>query len=366
MTSSASDIEERQFSRNMMTSFIQIATLVILVSACLVIVGPFVAIIVWGIILAVAVFPLHNKLTAVLGGRAKWSATLITLIGLAVVIVPGWLVIDSSLSTAHSLQANIEDGGLNIPPPNENVKGWPVIGEKAWAVWSDASENLEATLAKYEPQVKALGEKAFHMAGGLVSGMLHFVASVIIAGFFMMYARQGYETTSAIGDRISPDRGSHMADLMVSTIRSVTNGVLGVAAIQAGLAGIGFVAIGMPAPGVFTLVILLTAIVQIPAAVIMIPLIIWTFSFAPVGSATVFAVYAMVVALSDNVLKPLLLGRGVDLPVLVVLLGAIGGMITLGVIGLFIGAVILGIGYQVISDWIWKRDLAPAADEPVA
>lgn len=366
MASTVSDVDERRFSRNMMTSFIQIATLVILVSACLVILGPFVAIIVWGIILAVAVYPLHNKLAAALGGRAKWSATLITLVGLAIVIVPGWLIIDSSMSTAHSLQANIADGGLNIPPPNEKVKGWPVIGERAWTLWSSASGNLEDTLAKFGPQVKALGEKALHMAGGLVSGMLHFVASVIIAGFLLMYARQGYDTTAAVCDRISPDRGAHMANLMVSTVRSVTNGVLGVAVIQAALAGLGFVLIGLPAPGVFTLVILLVAIVQIPAVIIMLPLIIWVFSFASAGAATVFAVYAILVALSDNVLKPLLLGRGVDLPVLIVLLGAIGGMISLGVIGLFIGAVILGIGYQVISDWIWGRESDTRADQPAA
>ncbi len=366
MASPISDADERRFSRNMMTSFIQIATLVILVYACLVILRPFVAIIVWGIILAVAVFPLHGSLTAALGGRAKWSATLITLVGLAIVIVPGWLIIDSSVATAHSLQANIADGGLDIPPPNEKVKGWPVIGEKAWTVWSSASGNLEATLAKFQPQVKALGEKAFHMAGGLVSGMLHFVASVIIAGFLLMYARQGFDTTAAICERISPDRGTHMAGLMVSTVRSVTNGVLGVAVIQAALAGIGFVLIGLPAPGVFTILILIVAIVQIPAVIIMLPLIIWVFSFASAGAATVFAVYAILVALSDNVLKPLLLGRGVDLPVLIVLLGAIGGMIAFGVIGLFIGAVILGIAYQVISDWIWGRESGAVAEQPAA
>jgi predicted PurR-regulated permease PerM len=141
----------------------------------------------------------------------------------------------------------------------------------------------------------------------------------------------------------------------------VTNGVLGVAAIQAALAGIGFALIGLPAAGLFTLVVLVLAIVQIPSLVIMIPLIVWVFSFASTGAATVFAIYAVLVGLSDNVLKPLLLGRGVDLPVLVVLLGAIGGMLTFGVIGLFIGAVILGLGYRVISDWIWHRERDPAA-----
>lgn len=109
---------------------------------------------------------------------------------------------------------------------------------------------------------------------------------------------------------------------------------------------------GLPAAGLLTLLVLVTAIVQIPAVLIMVPLIAWVYSFADPLPATVFAIYSVVVALSDNVLKPLLLGRGVDLPVLVVLLGAIGGMVAFGVIGLFLGAVLLGVGYELLMDWI--------------
>ncbi len=356
--------DERRFTHNMMTSFIQISALVLLVGLCAVIVGPFAGIIVWGIILAVAVYPLHLKFTAALGGKAKWSATIITLAGLAILLVPGWLVVDSAVGTAQSIHADLNDGDLRIPPPNESVKGWPVIGEKLYAAWTAASSNVEAAVSQYGPQVKALAERILHAAAALISGMLHFVASIIIAGVFLMFARQGYATAVAICERISVDRGKNLADLMVSTIRSVTNGVLGVAAIQAALAGIGFAVIGLPAAGLFTLVILVLAIVQIPALLIMIPLIVWVFSFASTGAATVFAIYAVLVGLSDNVLKPLLLGRGVDLPVLVVLLGAIGGMIAFGVIGLFIGAVILGLGYRVISDWIWRRELDAPTETP--
>ena len=349
--------DERRFTRNMMTSFIQITALVLLVGFCAVIVGPFAAIVVWGIILAVAIYPLHLKLAAALGGRAKWSATIITLAGLAILLVPGWFVVDSTVDTVQALHADLGEGDLRIPPPDDSVKGWPVIGEKLYTAWSAASRNLEAMLVQYGPQVKALAERFAHAAGALLSGMLHFVASVIIAGFFLMFARKGYDAAVAICERISRGRGAHLADLMVSTIRSVTNGVLGVAAIQAVLSGILFAVIGLPAPGLFTLLILVTAIVQIPAIIIMIPLIIWVFSFASTGAATVFAIFAVLIGLSDNVLKPLLLGRGVNLPVLVVLIGAIGGMIQFGVIGLFLGAVILGLGYQVISDWVWNREL---------
>lgn len=349
-------MEDKNFQRNMVSSFIQIASVTLLVGYCLLIVAPFAGIIVWGIILAVAIYPLFLTLSAILGQQPKSAATVIVLVGLAILLVPGWLIVDSTMDSAKSLQHNISEGGLTIPPPRENVKEWPVIGPKVYEGWAAGSENLQAFLGKFESQVKRAGEWLFHVAAGLVSGLLHFVASIIIAGVFLLFADKGYATSVAISERISPGRGKHLTDLSVATIRSVTNGVLGVALIQAALAGIGFALIGVPAAGVLTVVILITAIIQIPAILIMLPIIIWVFSFAGAGAATVFAIYSIAVALSDNVLKPLLLGRGVDLPVLIVLLGAIGGMIQFGVIGLFIGAVLLGLGYRILSDWIWQRE----------
>ena len=167
-----------------------------------------------------------------------------------------------------------------------------------------------------------------------------------------LYASGGYQLTCSIANRINPDRGTHWADLSVATIRSVTNGILGVAAIQAVLAGIGFFVMGVPHGGILAAIVLVTAIIQVPALLIMLPIAAWVFSFAETVPATIFAIYAVLVSLSDNFLKPMLLGRGVDLPALIVLIGAIGGMIRFGVIGLFVGAVILGLGYTIIGDWI--------------
>lgn len=357
MNSSVPLDDERRFSRNMMTSFIQIAALVILVGYCALIVAPFASIVIWALVLAVAIFPLHRKLADTLGGKASWSAAIITLLGLAIIVVPGWLIADSTIETARSVQQAISNDALEVPTPRENVRGWPLVGEQAYEIWTSASRNLQETLAEYSTQVRAAGRWSLDAALGVMTGVLHFIASVILAGFFLMYPRKGYDTTAAIAERIAPDKGEQLTDLMIATIRSVTNGVLGVAVIQAALAGIGFALIGLPAAGVFTVVILVAAIVQLPALLIMIPLITWVFSFASTGAAVAFAIYAVIVALSDNVLKPLLLGRGVDLPVLVILIGAIGGMLRFGVIGLFLGAVILGLGYQIITVWIRSNSL---------
>lgn len=348
--------DDRQAARNAMTSFIQISALVLLLGLCALILDPFAGIIVWGVILSVAVYPLHRVISRALGGRGKLSAALITLTGLAILSTMGWLIVDSSVAAAQSVHEQVQQGALRIPPPNDRIKTWPLIGEQVYTGWSTAHDNLEGVLTEHLPKIRGVAEHLLRFTAAAANGLLYLVASIILAGFLLNFAGEGYRTTVAICDRILIGRGTDLANLMVSTVRSVTNGVLGVAAIQAMLAGIGFVAIGLPLAGFLTLAVMVLAIVQLPSMLILVPVIIWVFSFANTGAAVVFAIYTIAVSLSDNVLKPLLLGRGVDLPLVVVLLGAIGGMIKFGVVGLFVGAVILGIGYRVISAWIWSRD----------
>ncbi len=348
-THSAKDVN---FQRNLMTTFIQIAAIVILVSYCLDIVGPFVSLVIWGLVLAVAIHPLHTKLTATLGGSEKLAATLMILIGLAIVVVPGWLMTESVISSITAFAQAVKAGTLDIPPPNDNVAGWPLIGERVYQVWSAASTNLEQTLNNFDPSPREASEWLVRKIGSLLAGLAQISVSIIIAGVATLYAKSGYKTSCAIASRISPVRGQHLVNTSIATIRSVTNGVLGVAFIQAVLAGIGLMIMGVPHAGIITAIVLITSIVQVPALLIIVPVVFWVFSFAAAVPATIFAIYMLLVALSDNVLKPILLGRGVDLPAAIVLVGAIGGMIQYGVIGLFLGAVILGLGYTIISDWI--------------
>ncbi len=352
--------DEISFRRNVMNSFIEIAAVVILVGYCMKVLTPFFGIVLWGVVLSVAVYPLHTGLTAKLGGRAKTSAFVIGVVGLAILLVPGWLVTESSVSSLTQWGQQMRAGTFHVSPPDDDVANWPLIGEQVYAAWSGLATDFRATVEAYQQQVSTLAQKLASIAGSLALGLVHFTASIIIAAICLLYADKGYEFTLALNRRIAPNRGQHLTDLSISTIRSVTNGVLGVAVIQAVLAGIGFAVIGLPAAGLVTLAVLIVAIVQIPAIIIMIPAIAWAYSHADPVAATIFAIYSVLAALSDNVLKPMLLGRGVDLPVLIVLLGAIGGMIQFGVVGLFIGAVILGLGYQIITDWIRPEPEAEA------
>ena len=187
---------------------------------------------------------------------------------------------------------------------------------------------------------------------GSVAGVVGFAFSIIIAGVLLLNAGKGYEAFRGIGRRLAGERGAGFVDLTVATIRSVAKGVLGVALIQTLLAAIGLLVMQVPGAGIWAAIVLVLAVMQLPPLLVLGPVAIWVFSTAEPVPATVFLVYSLLVSFSDGILKPLLLGRGVDVPMLVILLGAIGGMISAGIIGLFTGAVVLAIGYQLFNFWL--------------
>jgi len=361
MTSANSAQTDDRFLANSMASFLQIGALLLLLIMCYRIISPFIMIVLWGIIISVALNPVHTALTAKLGGREKLSSSILVVIGLAIIIVPTWMLAESSIDGLRSVATHLENGSVTIPPPNTNVAEWPLIGEKVHAVWSDAASNLEDTLNKYSTQLEALGQKALGLAGSTIGTAFQFIFSVIIAGVLLMSASSGYRITRNIAGSLTGDSaGDKLTDMSILTIRSVVKGVLGVAVIQTVFALIGLIMIGVPAPGLWAGAILVLAIIQLPPLLILAPIAIWVFSVAEPVPATVFAVYSFIVSMSDAFLKPMLLGRGVETPMLVILIGAIGGAISAGIIGLFLGAVILALGYELLTAW------AAPDDEPVA
>ena len=353
MTSANSSKTDDRFLSNAMASFIQIGALLLLIILCLRIVGPFISIVVWGVVIGVGLFPTHQSLTTKLGGREKWSATILVLIGLAIVIVPVWLTAESSIHSLQSLSANVEAGTVVIPPPREGVADWPVIGKSVHELWSSAAENLESTMNTFAPQLKALGKGLAGFASGMILGALQFVLSLIIAGALLLNAESGRRTARNILSSLMGDEtGDKMTNLSILTIRSIVKGVLGIAIIQAVFAGIGLVVMDVPAAGLWAGAVLVVAIVQLPPWLVLAPIAVWVFSVAEPVPATIFAVYMLIVSLADMVLKPMLLGRGLDTPMLVILFGAIGGAMAMGIIGLFLGAVILALSYELLVAWM--------------
>ena len=358
MTSVDSSSTDDRFLANAMASFIQISAVVLLVLLCFRIVSPFLTIVMWGLIISVAVYPAHVSLTQRLGGREKLSATIIILIGLAIIIVPTLWLAESSIAALKSLSVALESGTVHIPPPAESVANWPLIGEKVFNAWSNAASNLADTMNKFAPEIKSIGRSAVSFTGAALVTALQFVISVIIGGALLSSAEGGYQVSRNIGASLAGvERGHALTDLTIVTVRSVVKGVLGVAVIQMLAAAIGLVAIGVPAAGLWAGAVLVLAIVQLPPILILGPIAVWVFSVADPVPATIFLVYSIIVSFSDAVLKPMLLGRGVEVPMLVILLGAIGGAITMGIIGLFMGSVILALGYQIFVAWM-------APDEP--
>lgn len=339
-----------------MTSFIQIAAVALIVFACFAIVAPFLSMVLWALIIAVALYPLHQSLSAKMGGRVKWSATIFVLLGLLILLIPTWLLAGSSIDGIRTIATGLESGSITVSPPDASVADWPVIGSTIYDIWTSAAQNLQDTMNKFAPQLRSLGQSMLSFAGSTAFGVLIFVFSIIVAGVFMVSADAGYRAAKSIGRTLSDVYGEGMIDMAIETIRSVAKGVLGVAIIQSMLSAIGLVAIGVPGAGLWAGVILLLAIMQLPPLLVLGPIAVWVFSVSDPTPATIFAIYAFFVSISDSFLKPLFLGRGMDIPMLVILIGAIGGMMTSGIIGLFTGAVVLAVGYKLLIAWMVNEE----------
>ena len=348
------------FTQNTIETVIRIGLLLLLGTWCFLIVRPFVEPVMWGVIIAVATYPLFERLKSVLGQRNKLSAFVFTLLALTLLVTPTIMIADSLIETSQLLSAKYEQGQLQIPPPKDDVKDWPLVGERLHSVWAQASANLQDTIEKYEPQLKVVGEKAIKFVAGAGGGILQFVISIIIAGILVAHASGAYKVTARIFSRLTDEKqGVMFTRLSRDTIRSIAQGVIGIAVIQALLGGLGMYVMDVPAWGLWSLFILVLAIAQLPPLLVLGFVIAYVWSVAETTPAVIFTVYALIVSGSDSFLKPLLLGRGLDTPMLVILLGAIGGMLMSGIIGLFIGAVILALGYELFKEWL-DRDAVEA------
>lgn len=340
-------------SKNPIDLYIKIVLLSLLLIWSFYIVKPFVTLIVWSIILAVALHPFYEKLLKLTKGKKKGLVTSVfILILVALIIVPSINLTGSIIDSGQELYQSFDEGSLKVPPPAETVKEWPLIGKKIHGAWSSASSNLEDFIIKYKEEISESLGWLFSSFAGLMGSVALGMFALIIAGVFMSSADAGYQSGVSFVNRLASGKGDEFMSMCVGTIRSVVKGILLVAIIQAALSYLGFIIIGLPGASLFALLVLIFAIVQIPALLAMIPAIAIVFSYADTTPAIIFTIYAIVVSLSDNFLKPMLLGKGLATPMLVILIGALGGMMLQGILGLFIGPVVLALGYQIYSTWV--------------
>ncbi|MBP7001521.1 AI-2E family transporter [Amaricoccus sp.] len=328
-------------------------------------VSPFIPIVVWAVLLAVALYPAYAWLEARLGGRGGLAATLITLVALATVLGPVSLLVGSLAESVQWLATGVQSGALRIPPPPAGVAGWPVVGETVSEAWALAAGNLEEATHRYGPAMLPAGGVVLGKVAALGADVLKFVVSVVIAGFLFPPGPRLAAGVRAFASRLIAPRGAHFVDLAGATIRNVSRGVIGVALLQALLAGVILYGAGIPGAGLIAFGVLLLCIVQIGAAPVLLPVLIWIWVTQTTTFAVVLTALLVPVGLVDNVLKPILMARGLTTPMLVILTGVIGGTLTHGLVGLFLGPVVLSVFYELVLAWA-RLPPARSRDDPEA
>ena len=346
---------EQLFLGRVTSATIRVMLLGAWIAWCLQIVFPFVVPILWGAIIATAVRPLMERLFP---KRPGLGGIIFGVVGFAAIIVPSWLFLGGIGEFAVRIGRQWADGKLEIPTPNPEVADWPVIGKRLYAVWVDMVNAPASVVEKYLPQLRVAGRWLMQSLGSLTLGVLESLFAVALAAAFLAKTDSTHAALVPVAERIAPRYGKKMFELAAETVRSVAKGVLGVAFVQAILAWAGMKVAGVPAPGAWALLVLIVAVAQLPSLLVLGPVAAYLFSTASTSTAIAFLVWSLFVGLLDNVLKPLLLGRGSRVPTLVIVVGAIGGMLSSGIIGLFVGAVVLAVGYELFVAWVRASESA--------
>ena len=358
---------ENRLSRRLMDVLIRAGLVFALTVLCYQIFSPFVGLMAWALILAVTLYPAEQKLARKMGGREGLAATTLTIAGIVLIVLPTAVLMGALGDSVHDLIGKVHENTLVIPPPPAGVAEWPLVGKKVFGAWTQAHDDLPALVKSLQPKLGALAKTAVETVASIAGAILLFLASFIVAGIIMAFGQSGAASAETIFDRImGTGRGAEFVTLSSATIRAVALGVLGVAFIQALVIGLIMMVAGIPFAGALALLLLVLGIAQVPALLVTLPVIayVWVSGEYGTGAAITYSVLLFIGGMLDNVLKPLLLGRGVEAPMPVVLLGALGGLATSGILGMFIGATLLALGYQIFMWWVAANpDLVPVESE---
>jgi predicted PurR-regulated permease PerM len=338
---------------------IRLALLTFLLYWSFILVRPFIPILAWSMVLTVALYPTHNWLSVQLGDRPKLAAVIITVINLAIIIGPVTWIGFGLIDGLQDLAGQLDAGTLAVPSPPDGVKDWPIVGAQLYSLWDQAATNLGAVLREVAPHLKPLAGPVLAFASSAGMGTLKFIVSVALSGFLFLYGPRFVAAIRRIQARLMAQRSQDFVALAGLTIRTVSQGVIGVAVLQSLLAGIGLKLAGVPHAGLLAFAVLVLAILQIGSAIVLIPVIIWIWATKDFAMALPLTIYLLIVGLADNILKPMLMGRGLNTPMLVIFVGVLGGMLAHGIVGLFIGPIILAVAWELMTAWI-REDQAGA------
>jgi Predicted permease len=356
---------EKRIVTRFLDMFIKLVLILALATFCYTVFSPFLNMMLWALILAVTLYPLHQRVAARLGGRQGRASFILVLIGLLLIVGPTVLMVTSLGADASAMMAKMSNSHLVVPAPSESIAAIPLVGHKIYSIWLKASTDLPGLVSTYHKQVIEGLKMTLGMLASMGGGLVGFVLSFIVSGVMMAYGAPGANSAQRIFIRITDEtKGLALTKLCTGTIRAVAQGVIGVALIQALLAGVIMALAGIPAVGLFFILALILGIAQLPVVLVTGPAIALMWMTGDHGTVVnvIFTVLLVVAGMVDNVLKPMMLGRGVDAPMPVILMGALGGMAASGILGMFIGATLLSIGYLLFMTWV-NHGLARAATE---
>ena len=274
---------------------------------------------------------------------------------LLVLVLPGLLFAKSLYEGVAYLKTQYETAGNIVPEASEKIASWPVVGPFLYEKWNWISQNAGEALKEYSPQIKQVLLGLFSSVASAGGAFLKLIISIIIAGFLLTSSDKGGKLAQDVFIKLIGEKGPEFANMAEKTIRTVIKGIVGVAFIQSTLFGIGMVVVGVPLAGLWFIVSLILGIIQIGIFPVSIPVIIYVFATKSTWIAVIFLIWSGILSPIDNVLKPIFLGQGAVVPMPVIFIGAIGGFIVSGLVGLFTGAVVFSVAYKLFLFWLEEQ-----------
>ncbi len=325
----------------------------LLIAGSLWVLRPFLVALLWATMIVVATWPVLLGLQARLGGRRGAAVAALTVVLLLVVFVPLYLAVEAILEQSDRVVALVKMlPTLHLPPPPAWVEGLPVVGHKAAELWAAGANDPERLLERIGPHLRTALGWFGAQAGSFGSMIVQFLLTVVIAAILYAKGEAAAHQLRRFFRRLSGERGDAIVTLSGKAIRAVALGVVVTALVQSTLAGIGLAAVGVPAAGLLTAVILMLCIAQVGPLLVMLPAVIWLYASGAAVRGTALLVVMVVVQAIDNVLRPLLIKKGADLSLLLIFAGVIGGLLWLGILGLFVGPVVLAVASTLLDGWI--------------
>jgi predicted PurR-regulated permease PerM len=349
-------------SRLFIESLIRIGVIVLLFVYCFMILKPFLVIMVWGLVITIVLYPLYSKFELWTKGRRRLSALIVILLLLAVLVIPIYFLGDSMAAGIKYLVSIAKEEQIDIPPPPPEVQSWPIVGKTISSFWQEASDDVEELIFKYQPELRSFLTWFISKVTAAGFGFFKFLISIILAGFFLAYSESVRNAFISISKRLAGDKGMEYIEMIRGTVRNVALGIIGVSMLQATLAGLGFLVAGVPGAGLWALIAFVLSVIQIGIIPVVILVLIYVFFSSGTLTFILLLLWSIPILLLDNILKPIIFGRKAMVPMLVVFIGAIGGFLASGILGLFLGAIVLSIGYKLFQIWLTEEESQPGVN----